>query len=125
MPVEEEILKTPVELETPVAEIAEQREEETQPEAAAEPEVYAEVPGQLIFEFKGRCWAEVRDVTGKAHIIGEKRAGYRRVIESNLGPFKVTLGDVRMVELTLNGEPYDLSPHTKGNVARFTLETAR
>ncbi|MEN8178162.1 MAG: RodZ domain-containing protein [Pseudomonadota bacterium] len=79
--------------------------------------------GQLVFEFTGRCWAEVRDASGKAHIIGEKRAGYRRVIEADQGPFKVILGDASVVHLTLNGKSYDLSPHTRGNVARFTLET--
>jgi cytoskeleton protein RodZ len=78
--------------------------------------------GQWVFEFDGRCWAEVRDATGKALIIGEKRAGYRQAVDADLGPFKVVLGDASVVRLTLNGEPYDLAPHTRGNVARFTLE---
>ena len=31
------------------------------------------------------------------------------------------LGRASAVELTLDGEPVDLAPHTRGNVARLTL----
>jgi cytoskeleton protein RodZ len=89
--------------------------------AASEPAVNPQ-DGKLVFEFEGRCWAEVRDAGGVALIIGEKQAGYRRVIDANQGPFKVVLGNAKVVRITLNGKPYDLASHTRGVVARFTLD---
>lgn len=97
----------------------------TEPAVVETPPPSPGARGLLVFEFSGRCWAEVRDATGKAHIIGEKNAGFRYELETELGPFKVILGNVNAVNLTLDGEPYDLTPHTKGNVARFTLDTGR
>ncbi len=100
--------------------------EDTESPAADEAlESASQTSGQLVVEFTGRCWAEVRDATGEAHILGEKRAGIRYELEAALGPFKVVLGDASAVRMTLNGEPYDLAPHTSGNVARFTLETGQ
>ncbi len=110
---------------------------EQQPPAVPEaiPEVIRDLPsepqpepladGRLVIEFTGKCWAEVRDATGRAHIIGEKNAGTRYELESDLGPFKVILGNANVVSMTLNGRPYDLAAHTRGNVARFTLETSQ
>jgi cytoskeleton protein RodZ len=48
------------------------------------------------------------------------RAGHERTY-SGSGPFQVMLGRASAVELTLDGEPVDLAPHTNGNVARLTL----
>jgi len=79
---------------------------------------------QLVFEFNGSCWAEVRDTNGKARIIGEMRDGARRTLNASLGPFKIVLGDATVVQLTVAGESYDLTPHTRGKVARFTLDPA-
>jgi len=36
-------------------------------------------------------------------------------------PFRVMIGRASAVELALDGEPVDLGPHTRGNVARLTL----
>jgi cytoskeleton protein RodZ len=79
-------------------------------------------PGLMVFEFTGACWAEVRDSTGKAHIIGEMGAGDRRTVPSNLGPYKIVLGNVKFARLTIDGKPFDLASQTKGVVARFTLD---
>jgi cytoskeleton protein RodZ len=48
------------------------------------------------------------------------RAGHERAY-SGAGPFQVMLGRASAVELTLDGEPVDLVPYTRGNVARLTL----
>lgn len=79
--------------------------------------------GELILAFSDTCWVSVRDPSGKALLIGEKRSGFRKVIDKNLGPFDMVLGNVSGVTLTLDGKPYDLTPYTTGNVARFTLKT--
>lgn len=98
-------------------------EDTESPAVEQTPEPASPATGQLVVEFTGRCWAEVRDATGEAHILGEKRAGIRYELEADLGPFKVVLGNASAVRMTLDGAPYDLAPHTSGNVARFTLKT--
>ena len=37
------------------------------------------------------------------------------------GPFRIMIGRASAVELVLDGEPVDLGPHTRGNVAHITL----
>jgi cytoskeleton protein RodZ len=81
--------------------------------------------GLMVFEFQGPCWAEVRDSTGKAHIIGEMAAGDRRTVPANLGPYKIVLGNVKVARLTINGKPFDLASITRGVVARFTLDPSQ
>jgi cytoskeleton protein RodZ len=77
---------------------------------------------ELIFRFSDSCWTEVRDLNGKAWIIGEMRPGVERRLKKGLGPFKVVLGNAPKVRLTVNGKPYDLTRHTRGRVAKFTLD---
>ncbi len=76
---------------------------------------------KIIFEFTASCWTEVRDARGKVQLIGEFRAGDRRILEGE-APFKVVLGNTPAVELTVNGQPVDLAQHSRGNVARFVLD---
>ena len=88
------------------------------------PEARQTIPpdAQMVFEFTGRCWAEVRDSTGKAHIIGEMGAGDRRTVAASLGPFKIVLGNIKAARLTIDGKPFDLTTQTRGVVARFKLD---
>lgn len=76
----------------------------------------------LLFEFNGPCWTEVRDLDGKVRIIGEMRTGTRRSLSSQYGPFLVVLGDADVVSLSIDGQPFNLKPFTRGKVARFTLD---
>jgi cytoskeleton protein RodZ len=82
-------------------------------------------PTELVFEFYGTCWAEVRDATGKAEIIGEMKDGDRRTLVSDLGPFKIVLGNIKFVTLTVNGKPFNLANHSRGVIARFTLDPSQ
>jgi cytoskeleton protein RodZ len=87
--------------------------------------VEAETPVRtktLLFEFSGPCWTEVRDREGKVRIIGEMRPGVQRRLSSQSGPFMVVFGDASVVSLTINGQPFDIKPFTRGKVARFTLD---
>lgn len=99
------------------ADIQEPVEPPVQPVAASD--------GVVVFEFSGPCWVEVRDNTGRARIIGMMRDGVRRTLDSQMGPFRVVIGDIQVVRLSVNGESYDLSRHTRGKVARFTLDPSR
>ncbi|MCU7884286.1 MAG: DUF4115 domain-containing protein, partial [Candidatus Thiodiazotropha sp. (ex Lucinoma annulata)] len=51
--------------------------------------------------------------------------GAKRSLNSQLGPFNVILGNAAAVRLTINGNPFDLKPFTRGKVARFTLDPAQ
>ncbi len=102
---------------------------EVEPEPATLPESEPPAPagsvGLVVFEFSGPCWVEVRDATGRARIIGVMREGARRTLDAGLGPFRVVIGDITMARLSVNGEDYDLRRHTRGKVARFTLDPSR
>ncbi|ODB83549.1 hypothetical protein A3193_11655 [Candidatus Thiodiazotropha endoloripes] len=116
---------------TPESDESQSEPEVVEPEAARiEPvAVVEETPAplesrskSLLFSFEGPCWTEVRSLDGKARIIGEMRSGSKRRLSSEYGPFNVVLGDAAAVTLTIDGQPFDLTPFTRGKVARFTLD---
>lgn len=75
---------------------------------------------ELVMEFSSDCWVQVKDASGATLATGVKKAG--RVINLvGQSPFSFILGAPEGVSLTLAGEPVDLSGHTSGKVARFTL----
>ena len=112
-------------IEPPVA--GEPPEERIAQPVSPQPEVepVAATSKTLLFEFSGACWTEVRDQAGKARIIGEMRSGSARRLSGQYGPFNVVLGDASVVRLTVDGQPFDLKPFTRGKVARFTLDPAQ
>ncbi len=113
MPVEESVQASPAEPEsTSLAE----------PQMAREP---ALASGSVLFEFVGNCWVDVRDAAGRARILGVKSEGLRRILNLNAGPFKVVIGDINAVKVSVNGTPYNLRAHARGKVARFTLDPSR
>jgi cytoskeleton protein RodZ len=81
--------------------------------------------GSVLFEFIGNCWVDVRDASGRARILGVKSEGLRRILNINAGPFKVVIGDINAVKVSVNGTPYNLRAHARGKVARFTLDPSR
>jgi cytoskeleton protein RodZ len=80
---------------------------------------------QIMIRTSADSWVEILDGQGIQMELDLIRAGHERAY-SGSGPFQVMLGRASAVELTLDGEPVDLAPHTSGNVARLTLagETA-
>jgi cytoskeleton protein RodZ len=80
---------------------------------------------QILVKTSADSWVEILDGQGAQMELDLIRAGHERTY-SGFGPFQVMLGRASAVELTLDGEPVDLAPHTSGNVARLTLagETA-
>jgi cytoskeleton protein RodZ len=83
------------------------------------------VSKRIVFLFREPCWTEVRDRDGKLSIYGVLGSDKQRILDSRLGPFTVLLGNAPGVELTIDGEPFDLKPFTRGKVARFTLDLDR
>lgn len=74
----------------------------------------------LKLRYSGASWTEVKDAEGKVLHSQQDRAGDEVVIEGT-PPFYVVLGDANKATVEVRGEIYDLAPHTRQNVARFTV----
>jgi len=75
----------------------------------------------LKFVFKGPSWVEVRDAKGRLLLSRLNPAGSDAEITGR-PPFNVIVGNAPEVQLYYNDHEFDLEPHTKVAVARFTVE---
>jgi cytoskeleton protein RodZ len=66
------------------------------------------------------AWLEVTDGNGRQLVSSLNRAGSERVVQGR-GPFTFVIGNASHVRIELNGREFDLKPHTRVEVARFTL----
>jgi cytoskeleton protein RodZ len=77
--------------------------------------------GGLRVEFDDRSWVEIRDATQKIVFVGEYPAGTRQNVEGK-APYQVWIGKASGVRLFMGERSIDLKPHTREEVARFSLE---
>lgn len=105
--------------ETPVA----PGTEATQPAAPATP---APASGEvrMAFTFNDESWVEVRDAGGNKLLLDLMRKGETREVTGK-APVSVLVGNAGSVELRVNGERFDLAPHSRDNVARLRIEAGR
>lgn len=75
----------------------------------------------LRVEFDDRSWIEIRDATQKIVFVGEYPAGTRQNVEGK-APFQVWIGRASAVRVFMGERSIDLKPHTREEVARFSLE---
>jgi cytoskeleton protein RodZ len=75
----------------------------------------------LMLAFKGRSWVEVRDAGGRVVLQSTETAGATRAVSAT-PPIELAVGDARQVDVTYRGQPLDLGPYTRGNVARVSLK---
>ncbi len=75
----------------------------------------------LVLAFKGRSWVEVRDANGRIVLRSTETAGTTRTV-AIAPPLELALGNARQVDATFRGQPLDLGPYTRGNVARVSLK---
>jgi cytoskeleton protein RodZ len=66
------------------------------------------------------AWLEVTDGAGRQLVSSLNRAGSERVVQGR-GPFTFVIGNASRVRVLLNDREVDLKPHTRVEVARFTL----
>ena len=86
-----------------------------------EPQIEPLPPSPLLkLHFNGASWAEVKDAEGKLLHSQHSQTGSEYVIEGT-PPFYVVIGDANKATVEVRGEAYDLAPHTRQNVARFTV----
>lgn len=74
----------------------------------------------VVLEMSGNSWVDIKDSTGTFKLFGDRKAGERHVL-GGTPPYKVVIGNVKSVILTVDGKPYDFSAVQKGGVARITL----
>jgi cytoskeleton protein RodZ len=77
----------------------------------------------IVMNFNGESWVEIYDGEGEKIAFGVKKAGYIMTV-SGTPPFSVVLGKHDAVDITLNGEPVDVSAFPKNRLAKFTLPLA-
>lgn len=85
---------------------------EAQPQVPAVPDVR--------LKLNGDCWVIVKSDDDSFKLVGLYNTGYEKIFEGN-APYTIVLGNYESAELWVRGELYDLTPHARGNVARFTL----
>ncbi len=90
------------------------------PAAAGEIPVLPPFAG-LRVEFDERSWIEIRDAAQKVIFVGEYPAGTRQNVEGK-SPYQVWIGKASGVRLFMGERSIDLKPHTREEVARFSLE---
>ncbi|MBY0269133.1 MAG: DUF4115 domain-containing protein [Burkholderiales bacterium] len=75
----------------------------------------------LHFVFDTDSWVEVRDRNERILFSQLNPVGTEQHVQGRR-PLSLVIGNARGVRLTYNGQPFDLAPHTRVEVARFTLE---
>lgn len=89
--------------------------------AAEESEKLAPGTHRIVLRTEGEAWLEVKDGAGRMLISSLNPAGTERTLRGR-APFDIVIGNASSVKLTYDGKPVDLRPHTKVEVARFTLK---
>ena len=75
----------------------------------------------LRLSFSKESWVEVRDRRGNVVFSQRGVPGAERDVDGQ-PPFALVIGYAPGVTVTLRGSVVDLTPHTRGDVARLTLE---
>jgi len=76
---------------------------------------------QLEFNASQETWISVIDATGKEIFNKTIFAGSRESVEVTL-PVDVVVGNAGATNISMNGKPVNLAPHSRQNVARIRLE---
>ena len=115
-------------VETESAQPESQAIQSTQALPSSEPQQIAEqsapvepaVEQGVLVTFNDDCWVDIRGSNRSFKLFGTMREGTQRKLGGQ-GPYKFVLGNASAVEVLVDGKPFDLAPHTKDNVARFSI----
>ncbi|MET0203175.1 MAG: helix-turn-helix domain-containing protein [Casimicrobiaceae bacterium] len=75
----------------------------------------------LVLSFTGTSWVRVKDDSGAVLLAQSATAGATLPVVGR-PPFDVVIGNADRVRAQFRGQPVDLTPHTRFNVARFVLQ---
>lgn len=76
---------------------------------------------ELHFVFETDSWVEIRDRNDRILFSQLNPVGGEHRMQGR-PPLSLVIGNAKGVRLNYNGQPFDLAPHTRVEVARFTLE---
>ena len=88
--------------------------------AEASPANTPAAAGSLSFHFNEDSWVEVRAANGRVLLQRLNRAGSEQEVDGD-APFTLIVGNAHGVALRFRGQPVDLAPYTRDQVARLTL----
>ena len=95
---------------------------EKAPEPATAPKSSAPAAdSSIVLTWTGPSWVEVRDANGTPLLMQTGTAGSTQTL-SGAAPFEIVIGNASNVAIAFRGQSVDLAPHTRYNVARFTLK---
>ncbi|MCF7978265.1 MAG: DUF4115 domain-containing protein [Chromatiaceae bacterium] len=92
-------------------------------EAATDSAAAASTSQAVELAFTGPCWVDIRDSTGKVLLFGEMNRDSRETLTGE-PPYSLVIGNAAATQLTVAGQPFDLTSVARGNVARFKLDPA-
>jgi cytoskeleton protein RodZ len=78
-------------------------------------------PLEVVMNFTGPCWVDIRDASGLFKLFGEMKQGDRHRLEGQ-PPYSVILGNASAVMIQISGQPFNIQAIAQGNVARFDLD---
>lgn len=75
---------------------------------------------RIVMRCEEEAWLEVKDANGRNLLSSLNPAGCERVVQGR-GPFTVVIGNASHVRVLHNDRDFDLQPHTRQDIARFTI----
>lgn len=75
----------------------------------------------MVLVFRGSSWVEVKDSRGAILLSTMGFPGAMHAVDG-VAPIEVVIGNAEAVAVTLRGDAFDLTPHTRQNVAKFTVK---
>lgn len=75
---------------------------------------------RIVFQCEEEAWLEVRDSAGRQLLSSLNPPGCERVVQGR-GPFELVIGNASHVRVLHNDREVDLRPHSKQDIARFTI----
>ena len=75
---------------------------------------------RIVFHCEAEAWLEVKDAQGRQILSSLNPPGCERVVQGR-GPFELVIGNASHVRVMHNERQLDLQPHTKQDIARFTI----
>lgn len=114
--------QAPVEPQVTAVQPTVEAEPVAEPEQASTVAAQAEAPAGPVVtvSFSEDCWVDIRDSSRSFRLFGTMRKGSQKVLEGE-PPYKMVLGNAAAVSVLVDGEPFDLTPYSKDNIARLSF----
>jgi cytoskeleton protein RodZ len=75
---------------------------------------------RLVVRTEGEAWIEIKDASDRMLVSSLNPPGSERVVRGK-PPYSLVIGNASQVIITYDDKPVNLAPHTRQDVARFTL----